>query len=208
MDPGDPDTAAEQILIRAEAGAIESKARDEARRQASAREQEARDELILSQIRRLEAEIRKLRLATLRPRNGFLRIAARDLETNPHMQFRVHRWGLYYWLLNMPAVAILFFFAQALWLKWGVFIILEYSIYANLATDYGAMSAAMAAFEDRFLPPIPGTPFSGGRGGTGGTGGAGGQGGAGQGGEPGHPGESGEIGSPGEPGESGTRPPA
>ena len=26
------------------------------------------------------------------------------------------------------------------------------------------MSAAMAAYEDRFLPPIPGTPFTGGHG--------------------------------------------
>ena len=32
---------------------------------------------------------------------------------------------------------------------------LIYSIYANLATDYGAMSAAEAAFEQPQPPPIP-----------------------------------------------------
>jgi hypothetical protein len=32
---------------------------------------------------------------------------------------------------------------------------LIYSIYANFATDYGAMSAAMAAFGDKLPPEIP-----------------------------------------------------
>jgi hypothetical protein len=42
-----------------------------------------------------------------------------------------------------------------LWLKLGIFITLIYSIYANLATDYGAMSAAEAAFGEPQPPPIP-----------------------------------------------------
>ena len=42
-----------------------------------------------------------------------------------------------------------------LWLKLGIFITLIYSIYANLATDYGAMSAAEAAFGQPQPPPIP-----------------------------------------------------
>jgi hypothetical protein len=37
----------------------------------------------------------------------------------------------------------------------AVFITLIYSIYANLATDYGAMSAAEAAFGEPQPPPIP-----------------------------------------------------
>ena len=37
----------------------------------------------------------------------------------------------------------------------STFITLIYSIYANLATDYGAMSAAEAAFGKPQPPPIP-----------------------------------------------------
>ena len=44
---------------------------------------------------------------------------------------------------------------HAAWLKLGIFITLLYSIYANLATDYGAMSAAEAAFGEPQPPPIP-----------------------------------------------------
>jgi hypothetical protein len=42
----------------------------------------------------------------------------------------------------------------------GIFITLIYSIYANLATDYGAMSAAEAAFGEPQPPPIPLEPPS------------------------------------------------
>jgi NAD(P)-dependent dehydrogenase (short-subunit alcohol dehydrogenase family) len=49
----------------------------------------------------------------------------------------------------------LFFFTPSPWLKLGIFITLIYSIYANLATDYGAMSAAEAAFGEPQPPPIP-----------------------------------------------------
>lgn len=199
MDPEDPDTAAEQILRRAEAGSIESEALDDARRESSRREQGERDDVVLAEINRLEAELRRLKASALRPRNGFLRLLVRDLENNPHSQYKVHKWGVYYWVANIPAVTALFFLDPAVWLKWGIFITLIYSIYANFATDYGAMSAAMAAYNDRpGLPPIPGTPFTGGRGGTGGTGGQGGAGGAGKNGQPGEQGQQGEPGEPGE----------
>jgi hypothetical protein len=51
-------------------------------------------------------------------------------------------WGAIYWLINFPLICCLFFLTPVLWLKLGIFITLIYSIYANLATDYGAMSAA------------------------------------------------------------------
>lgn len=163
MDPEDPDEAAEQILRRAEAGAILSEALDESRRKAARHEQAERDDRVLAQLHSLEAEVRHLKVVALAPRNGLFRLFVRDLETNPHAQFKVHRWGLYYWLLNFPLVTLLFFAEPAVWLKWGIFITLIYSIYANAATDYGAMSAAMAAYEDRpGLPPIPVAPVNGG----------------------------------------------
>jgi uncharacterized membrane protein (DUF106 family) len=51
-------------------------------------------------------------------------------------------WGAIYWLINFPLICCLFFLTPALWLKLGIFITLIYSIYANLVTDYRAMSAA------------------------------------------------------------------
>lgn len=90
-------------------------------------------------------------------RHGWLKLFIKDLETNPHTQYKVHFYGVIYWLVNFPAVALLFFFAPTLWLKLGIFITLIYSIYANFATDYGSMSAAMAAYapEGGGLPQIP-----------------------------------------------------
>ena len=69
--------------------------------------------------------------------------------------YKVHMWGAIYWLINLPLICCLFFFAPALWVKLGIFITLIYSIYANLANDYGAMSAAEAAFGEPQPPPIP-----------------------------------------------------
>jgi hypothetical protein len=163
VDPEDPDTAAEQILRRAEAGAIESEARDETRRHAARREQGERDDEVLAELHNLQAEIRHLKAAALLPRHGFLRLFIRDLENNPHAQFKIHRYGMWYWVINFPAVTALFFLEPSVWLKWGLYITLIYSIYANFATDYGAMSAAMAAYEDHpGLPPIPVAPVNGG----------------------------------------------
>jgi hypothetical protein len=121
------------------------------------------------QIRLLRGEVAALhrhidlahaRLARTQFRHGWLRFAVKDLETNPHTQYKVHFYGAIYWLLNFPAVTLLFFFEPTLWLKLGIFITLIYSIYANFATDYGGMSAAMASFGTS-LPDIPGEPVPG-----------------------------------------------
>lgn len=90
-----------------------------------------------------------------RTRHAWMKHLVKDLETNPRTQYKVHLYGVVYWMINFPLIAAFFFFAQAAWLKWGVFITLQYSIYANFATDYGAMSAAMAAFGQNPLPEIP-----------------------------------------------------
>jgi hypothetical protein len=112
------------------------------------------DELRL-EISRLRADIRGLRASVSPPRHGWLGLVVKDLETNPHTQYKVHLYGVVYWLANFPLVICLFFLLPALWLKLGIFITLMYSIYANFATDYGAMSAAMAAFGSDPPPVIP-----------------------------------------------------
>jgi hypothetical protein len=88
-------------------------------------------------------------------RHHWLRHVIKDLETNPKTQYKVHFWGVVYWLINFPLVAYLFFGLPLIWLKWGIFITLVYSIYANFATDYGSMSAALAAQGRDPLPVIP-----------------------------------------------------
>lgn len=110
-----------------------------------------------SEIRALRAEIAALRRAVLHPRmrHGWLRFIVKDLETNPVTQYKVHLYGAIYWLINFPLVTWLFFFQPGLWLKLGIFITLVYSIYANFTTDYGSMSAALAAMREPPLPEIP-----------------------------------------------------
>lgn len=116
---------------------------------------------VAEELRRLRAQMTELHghlalvHARIPLRHGWLGIVIKDLETNPRTQYKVHLYGVIYWLANFPLIACLFFFAPSLWLKLGIFITLVYSIYANFATDYGAMSAAMAAFGTTPLPEIP-----------------------------------------------------
>jgi hypothetical protein len=109
-----------------------------------------------AELRKIRAEIAAIRARGPVPfRYGWLKFVIKDLETNPHTQYRVHFYGVLYWLLNFPLITLLFFFEPTLWLKLGIFITLIYSIYANFATDYGSMSAAMAAYGGQPLPAIP-----------------------------------------------------
>jgi len=119
---------------------------------------------VSAKLDELHAEIKALRqeqattrrvISAASMRHNWARHVVRDLETNPHTQYKVHLYGVIYWLINFPAVCYLFFGQPNLWTKLGIFITLIYSIYANFATDYGAMSAAMAAFGDKPLPEIP-----------------------------------------------------
>jgi hypothetical protein len=112
----------------------------------------------LAELRELRAQMTTVRRmqAAVHVRHGWLKFIIADLETNPHTQYKVHLYGVIYWLINFSLVTALFFFEPALWLKLGIFITLIYSIYANFATDYGSMSAAMAAYGT----PAPEVPMS------------------------------------------------
>lgn len=112
---------------------------------------------LTAEVAALRNEVAKLRQAHVRSqmRHGWLRHVIKDLETNPKTQYKVHLYGVVYWLINFPLITFLFFGFPEQWLKWGIFITLQYSIYANFATDYGAMSAAMAAENEPPLPAIP-----------------------------------------------------
>jgi len=88
-------------------------------------------------------------------RHGWLKHIIKGLETDAHIQYKVHFWGSVYWLVNLPGVLVLYFFFPHLWVKIGILITLVYSVYANFATDYGGMSAAMASFSPAVPPEIP-----------------------------------------------------
>ncbi len=105
-------------------------------------------ESLITEVRLLRADVARLH-AAMQIRHRWMRLLFKDLSTNPHTQYKVHMWGAIYWLINFPLICCLFFFTPTLWVKLGIFITLIYSIYANLATDYGAMSAAEAAFLGR-----------------------------------------------------------
>ena len=114
-------------------------------------------ESLIAEVRQLRADVARLHAAhtAVHIRHGWMKPLFKDLSTNPYTQYKVHMWGAIYWLINFPLICCLFFFTPTLWLKLGIFITLIYSIYANLATDYGAMSAAEAAFGEPTPPPIP-----------------------------------------------------
>jgi hypothetical protein len=124
--------------------------------------EQASNEELVAEIRALRGELDNMRAQlprthSLRPhlQKGRLRVVVHTLETDPDAQYKVHRWGCVYWILNFPVIIWLFFFHQDIWIKVGVFITLIYSLYANLATDYGAMSSAMAAKGAQPPPEIP-----------------------------------------------------
>jgi hypothetical protein len=114
---------------------------------------------VLIELQKVRAEVAALRVQHARQLHpmphGWLKHIIKDLETNPHTQYKVHLYGSVYWLINFPLVCALFFGLPTLWLKLGIFITLIYSIYANFATDYGGMSAAMASYGGTGLPELP-----------------------------------------------------
>lgn len=76
---------------------------------------------------------------------GRLKELRRKAEYDPEFQTHFHRIMVYFWLINIPAVTVVFFFAPGLWAQASIFYILIVSLYANFATDYDAMSASEAS---------------------------------------------------------------
>lgn len=66
-------------------------------------------------------------------------------ESDPDVQYRIHMVFTYVWLVNMAVAVAVFSLAPAVWAKWSVLYLVIVSLYANFATDYGAVSAAEAA---------------------------------------------------------------
>lgn len=67
-----------------------------------------------------------------------------ELDNNPRVQLKIHTVGFWYWTINFPLIAYMFFFQPTAWNKWGLFITLIYSIYANWTSDYTGMSSSQS----------------------------------------------------------------
>ena len=66
------------------------------------------------------------------------------LDNDPKVQLKIHTVGFWYWTINFPIVTYMFFFQPEIWLKYGLFITLIYSIYANWTSDYTGMSSSQS----------------------------------------------------------------
>ena len=81
-------------------------------------------------------------------RHGWVRVFVRDLEGNPKTQYKIHKWATRFWLANTLAVLAVFILAPGVWKQVSVLYLVLVSLYANVATDFGAMAAAEAAGEN------------------------------------------------------------
>ena len=66
----------------------------------------------------------------------------RIVETSPVFQTKYNIFFMYFWLANMIMVTPVFFFMSSFWQKASVFYLVQVSLWANVATHYGAVSAA------------------------------------------------------------------
>jgi hypothetical protein len=66
----------------------------------------------------------------------------RRLEYDPIVQYKFNLWCAWIWLLQMPLVAIALIFFNQFWIQISIFYVAEASVWALVATHFGAMSAA------------------------------------------------------------------
>jgi hypothetical protein len=74
-------------------------------------------------------------------------LLVRRFEGDPKAQYAWHKWAMRFWLGNAVAAIAVFALAPATWRQVSVLYLVLVSLYANWATDFGAMSAAEAASE-------------------------------------------------------------
>ena len=69
----------------------------------------------------------------------------RKFESDPAFQYRFHIVMTYFWVVNAGMALTVFFVSQSIWAKWSVLYLVVVSLYANFATDYGAVPGSEAA---------------------------------------------------------------
>ena len=68
-----------------------------------------------------------------------------DLEFNAKAQYRFNRAATLFWLIQMPLVVVLDFVFPKFWEQISVMYLIQASLWALVATHFGAMSASLAA---------------------------------------------------------------
>ena len=68
----------------------------------------------------------------------------KKFEEDGHFQTKLHIRMTYFWMVNLVVATLVFLLARSVWDHYSVFYLVVVSLYANLATDYGAVSAAEA----------------------------------------------------------------
>lgn len=70
------------------------------------------------------------------------------LEYDPRTQYKFNLWCAWIWLVQMPLVAIVLIMFNKFWVQISIFYVAEASVWALVATHFGAMSSSLAAFKD------------------------------------------------------------
>lgn len=70
----------------------------------------------------------------------------KDAEDDAATQIKIHKVSVRFWLLNMILASIVFFGFPEFWAVASVYYLVLLSLYANFATDYGALIASQAAY--------------------------------------------------------------
>jgi len=78
-------------------------------------------------------------------RQGWLSALLNKFNTDPKLQYKIHITMTYVWVVNMIVAIGVFVFAQGLWQKASILYLVLVSLYANFATDYGAVPGSEAA---------------------------------------------------------------
>ena len=78
------------------------------------------------------------------PAGHLIKPFIKKVDNDPRIQLKIHTVGFWYWTINFPIITYMFFFQQTVWLKYGLFITLIYSIYANWTSDYTGMSSSQS----------------------------------------------------------------
>lgn len=68
-----------------------------------------------------------------------------ELEYNAKAQYKFNRAATVFWLCNMPLVVVLDAHFYKWWIQISVMYLVQVSLWALVATHFGAMSAALAA---------------------------------------------------------------
>lgn len=78
-------------------------------------------------------------------RKSWLSSLLNSFDTDPKVQYKIHLVMTYFWIVNMLIAIGVFTLANGFWQKASVFYLVIVSLYANFATDFGAIPGAEAA---------------------------------------------------------------